>query len=77
MRYAEAYVSKALFDHLYLRSIPPAFRSLNINLAEDLRLNIDELSYKEREEFGLYVEESGNRKMRQIYENFRSTLWQP
>jgi predicted transcriptional regulator of viral defense system len=77
VRYAEASVSKALFDHLYLRSIPAAFRSLNINLAEDLRLNIDELSYKERQEFGLYVEESGNRKMWQIYENFRSTLWQP
>jgi len=75
--YAEASVSKALFDYFYLRSIPAAFRSPSFNLAEELRLNLEELSPLERDEFGQFVEESRNRKMQQIYKNFRSTLWRP
>lgn len=75
--FAEASVSKALFDYLYLRSIPAAFRSPSINLAEELRLNLDELSPTERDEFSLYVKESKNRKMQQIHENFRRNIWRP
>jgi hypothetical protein len=77
IRFAEASLSKALFDYLYLRSIPPSYRSPGINLAEELRLNLEEFSLAERQEFSSYVTESRNLKMQQIYENFRSTLWRP
>jgi predicted transcriptional regulator of viral defense system len=75
IRFAEATVSKALFDYLYSRSIPTEYRFPSINLAEELRLNLEELSPSEREEFNLYVEESKNHKMQQIYENFRRNIW--
>jgi hypothetical protein len=77
IRLAEARISKALFDYLYLRPIPTAFRSPDFNLAEELRLNLEEFSPADREDFGSFVEESRNLKMRQIYDNFRSTLWRP
>ena len=74
---AEARLSKALFDYLYLHPIPTAFRSPDFNLAEELRLNLEEFSPADSEDFGSFVEESRNLKMRQIYDNFRSTLWRP
>ena len=77
IRLAEARIPKALFDYLYLRPIPTTFRSPDINLAEELRLNLEEFSPADREDFGSFVEESRNLKMRQIYDNFRSTLWRP
>jgi len=77
IRFAEASVSKALFDYLYLRTIPDVYRFPGINLAEELRLNLAEFSPAERDEFSSYVTESGNRKMWRINENFRSTLWRP
>ena len=77
IRLAEARISKALFDYLYLRPIPASFRSPDFNLAEELRLNLEEFSPADREDFGSFVEESRNLKMRQIYNNFRSTLWRP
>jgi hypothetical protein len=75
IRFAEATVSKALFDYLYLRSIPVAYRSPGFNLAEELRLNLEELSPAECDEFGMYVQAGKNRKMQQIYENFRRNIW--
>jgi predicted transcriptional regulator of viral defense system len=77
IQYAQASISKALFDYLYLRPIPVEFRSLTINLAEELRLNLDNFSLAEQGEFGGYVEESRNHKMKQIHENLRSYIWQP
>jgi hypothetical protein len=77
VRIAQAQVPKALFDFLYLRPIPVAFRLRDSNLAEELRLNIAELSAADRDEFALYAQESGSRKMQQIHENFRRTIWRP
>jgi len=77
IRFAEASIAKALFDFLHLHPIPPAFRSPRFNLAEELRLNLDEFSAADRAEFAGYVEESKKRKMIQIHENFRRTVWRP
>lgn len=74
---AQAPVSKALFDYLYLRPLPVSFRTIKIKLAEELRLNLDELSEPERGEFARIVEESGSRKMMDILNNFRSNSWHP
>ena len=76
VRYASASLSKALFDYLYLRPIPAAFRSLKINLAEELRLNLDELDETARREFAGFVESSASKKMQEILENFRMNSWQ-
>ena len=75
IRIAQASVAKALFDHLYLRPLPVSYRTLKINLAEELRLNMDELSPNGREEFRLHVEKSNSRKMMDILNNFRSNVW--
>jgi hypothetical protein len=75
IRFAEARMPKALFDYLYFRPIPLEFRSQDLNLAEELRLNLAELTTADREEFSMYVEQSRSLKMRQIYNNFRSNVW--
>lgn len=75
IRFAKASVAKALFDYLYLRPIPAAYRTSKFDLAEELRLNLDEFIAKDKDEFALYVEESASRKMKTILENFRKTIW--
>jgi hypothetical protein len=77
IRIAQASTAKALFDYLYLRPLPAAYRNPAINLAEELRLNLDEFSLKDREEFSRFVEESRSRKMMDILKNFRSNVWRP
>ena len=72
VRYARASLAKALFDYLYLRPIPVAYRALKFNLAEELRLNLDELDQPSWDEFALHVESSASRKMHDILKNFRS-----
>ncbi|MFZ5912073.1 MAG: type IV toxin-antitoxin system AbiEi family antitoxin domain-containing protein [Chloroflexota bacterium] len=71
IRYAKASVAKALFDYLYLRPIPAAYRSSKIDLAEELRLNLDELDSSSLDEFARYTENSGSQKMQAILDNFR------
>lgn len=70
---AQATPAKALFDFLYLRpwvgDIP--------NLAEELRLNLDELSPNEQEQFTGYVLMAGSKKMESILADLRKTIWQP
>ncbi len=46
--YAQASVAKALFDYLYLRPLPADLDPRHYNLAEELRLNLDELTPEER-----------------------------
>lgn len=75
IRVAQASLGKALFDYLYLRPLPAAYRSMKLNLAEELRLNLDELSVADRGEFSKFVEESQSRKMTYILNNFRSKVW--
>jgi predicted transcriptional regulator of viral defense system len=77
IRIAQASVAKALFDYLYLRPLPASYRNIKINLAEELRLNLDELSPTDREEFPLFVEASKSLKMMDILNNFRSNVWHP
>jgi predicted transcriptional regulator of viral defense system len=74
--------AKALFDYLYLR--PSAFRSSgnDLNLAEELRLNLDEFTPASRSEFAEHVFASnpakmGGLKMRQILTNLENTVWRP
>ncbi len=75
IRYAIAGPAKALFDYLYLRPVPPSFRSLKIDLAGELRLNLDEMDSKARAEFSGFVEAGNSKKMRDILENFRRHVW--
>ncbi len=77
IRISQATVAKALFDYLYLRTLPASRRNPKINLAEELRLNLDELSPADRDEFSQFVEESRSRKMMDILKNFRSNVWHP
>ena len=77
IRITQASIAKALFDYLYLRPLPASYRNIKINLAEELRLNLDELSTTDRKEFSRIVEESKSRKMMDILNNFRSNIWHP
>lgn len=77
IRVAQATLGKALFDYLYLRPLPVAYRSMRLNIAEELRLNVDEFSATDRDEFAKYVGESRSRKMNYILDNFRSKVWHP
>jgi predicted transcriptional regulator of viral defense system len=76
IRYATATLAKALFDYLYLRPVPAAYRSRKVNLAEELRLNLEEVNKVVQGEFTGLVEASGSTKMNAILENFRSHPWQ-
>jgi len=72
--YAQASTAKALFDYLYLRPLPADLEPQLYNLAEELRLNLDEFTREQREEFAGYVFKSetirkGGAKMRRILNN--------
>ena len=71
----QASVAKALFDYFYLRPLPRRLRTHKINLAEDLRLNLDELSSEVRDEFTDFTELSGSTKMMFVHENLCRTIW--
>jgi len=73
----QATIAKALFDYFYFRPLPRSLRSHKINLAEELRLNLDELPPNARIEFQKYIELSSSSKMTYIYENLRRTIWRP
>lgn len=73
----QASVAKALFDYFYLRPLPRSLRTHRTNLAEELRLNLDELPLEERDEFEKYTEMSDSPKMSFIRKNLRRTVWRP
>ena len=80
--YAQASVAKALFDYLYLRSLPADLAPQHYNLAEELRLNLDEFTLAEREGFAGYVQSSrvvkkGTMKMHRILKNLEYHVWRP
>ncbi len=77
IRFFTASLAKALFDYLYLRPIPGAYRSEKTDLAEELRLDLGEIAKNEQNEFTHYVEKSESRKMVEILNNFRRTIWKP
>ncbi len=78
--YAEAPASKALFDYLYLRTLPADLEQQRYNLAEELRLNLDEFTQEEQDEFAGYVLKSeairkGGAKMRHILNDLEAHVW--
>ena len=73
--YGEASVAKALFDFLYLRPLPRSVRTQRYHIAEELRLNVDDFSNEEIEEFAYYAEKCNTAKMDFIFENLRRTVW--
>jgi len=73
---ARASRSKALFDFLYFKPLPLERRSKNYRLTESLRLNVDDFSGSEIEEFHSYVEKGESRKMEWIFNHLRKTIWQ-
>jgi len=75
--YAQASLAKALFDYLYLHPFPENIKPQHYNLAEELRLNLDEFTAAEREEFAGYVTTSGMAKMQRILKNLEQHVWQP
>lgn len=80
--YAQASRAKALFDYLYLRPFTGAIASRHYDLAEELRLNLNEFTREEREEFAGYVRGSdpakmGSMKMRSILTNLENRVWLP
>jgi predicted transcriptional regulator of viral defense system len=64
--FAQASVAKALFDYLYLRPLPADLVPQHYNLTEELRLNLDEFTREEREEFISYIQTIGEVKMRRM-----------
>lgn len=74
IRFAMASAAKALFDYLYLRPLGGTVRS-STNLAEELRLNLDEFTPVDCAEFARYVVGSRSPKMNHILSNLRRTVW--
>lgn len=72
---AQATVAKALFDTLYLRPWDGRGRLLSYNLAEELRLNLEDFAQKDKVEFARFVELSKSKKMDQILKYLRKTVW--
>jgi hypothetical protein len=75
--FAQATIAKALFDFLYLRPLPGNVQSFSFNLTEDLRLNLEDYSAADQDEFAEYVESSQVVKMGYILKNLRRTVWRP
>jgi hypothetical protein len=73
--FAQATVAKALFDYLYLRPWTDGNGTANTNLAEDIRLNLEDFSNQDQAEFADFVETSKSRKMGQMISILRKTIW--
>jgi hypothetical protein len=73
--FSQATVAKALFDYLYLLSWKGKSQLSSYNLVEDLRLNLEDFSEEEQTAFAEFVEMSKSRKMSQILENLRKSIW--
>ena len=73
--YAQASVAKALFDYLYFRPQTARIGSPDYDLSDDLRLNLDEFSPTDKNEFVGYINASGLKKMNRILANLENHLW--
>jgi predicted transcriptional regulator of viral defense system len=73
--YNQASPSKALFDYLYFRPLPQGARTKRVDLAGDLRLNVEDFSLEQRGEFTKFVIDSGSRKMEFVLDNLQRTVW--
>ena len=74
--FSQASLSKALFDFFYFRSLKNG-DWIDVDLAEALRLNLEEFSEKDQSEFAGFVEMSQSRKMDRIFKNLKRTIWRP
>ena len=72
---AQATVAKALFDFLYFRPLKGSRRLAGYDLAEDLRLNLEDFSENDQVEFASFVEMSKSKKMEQVLKTLRKTVW--
>jgi hypothetical protein len=70
--FARASLAKALFDYLYLRPWEGARQAGWIHLAEELRLNLEDVTDADWQEFAAYVGTSRSPKMAQIFHHLRS-----
>jgi len=75
--FAQATVAKALFDFLYLRPWRGDRQSASFNMAEYLRLNLEDFLGNDQDEFATFVGMSKSKKMDQILNNLRKTVWRP
>jgi hypothetical protein len=75
--FARATLSKALFDFFYFRTLNGVELAANYNIAEVLRLNLEDFTEKDRLEFAGWVETSKSKKMSLIFMNLRKTIWRP
>jgi predicted transcriptional regulator of viral defense system len=73
---AKATLAKALFDYLYLRKLPIYSANEGDNLAEKLRLNLDDLAAEDQLAFAGFVEHSQSEKMERVLKNLKETVWQ-
>lgn len=76
VHFSQASLPKALFDYLYLRPLSRGSLSPRFNLAEDLRLNIEQISEQDQNKFSEFVEISKSKKMQKILKILRNTEWQ-
>jgi len=73
---AQATIAKALFDYLYLRKLPNYSAYEGGNLAEKLRLNLDDLAAEDQLAFAGFVGQSQSKKMERVLKNLKETVWQ-
>ena len=74
--FAQATVAKALFDYFYFRPGSIENHLSTYNVAGDLRLDLEDFSTGDQNEFAEFVETSQSRKMQHILENIRRNVWQ-
>ena len=68
-------MAKALFDYLYLKPWKGKGQPASYDLAEDLRLNLEDFPEPDRLEFAAFVEVSKSRKMERILKHLEKTTW--
>lgn len=73
--FAQAVVAKALFDFFYLNRWKVSSQDSGFNLAEELRLNLENFSLSDQMDFATFVEISKSTKMDLILKNLRKTIW--
>lgn len=71
----EASVVKALFDYLYLRKGAWLLDNKEYDLAEDLRLNLNDWDVEKKRELEQWAEKAGSKKMNKILANLRRNVW--
>ena len=75
IRISEASLAKALFDYLYFRPLSAAVRDNGYDLVKELRLYLSDLVKEDWAAFSDFARKSGVRKMVEIDNFFRRTIW--